>query len=245
MPTPRSNSVARMPRARRSAGDRGGGDSDRRIAANLTLLADVLRRYGVEMAVLDQGLSPRDASVVIGGVAARIEMLGRLHQSLAAKPDAGEINLSACLRSICEDLGRTLPPPGRIVLSHQLARDCMVPIEEALPLALITCEIVGNAVRHAHPADVIGFINVCCWREPSGDFVLDIADDGVGLPPGFDPATESGFGLRLVRQLSEHLGGSCAFDDSGLGLHFRLRIPAPETAPAETPPLAAGGSGRS
>jgi two-component sensor histidine kinase len=234
-----------MPRTKRSAVDGGGGDSDRRIAANLSILADVLHRYAVETAARGQGLSPRDVSVVIGGVAARIEMLGRLHRDLAAEPGAREINLSACLRSICEDLGRTLPPPGRIVLSHQLARDCMVPIEEAVPLALITCEIVGNSVRHAHPADVIGFINVCCWREPSGEFVLDIADDGVGLPPGFDPATESGFGLRLVRQLSEHLGGSCAFDDSGLGLHFRLRIPAPGTAPAENPPLVAGGGGLS
>jgi two-component sensor histidine kinase len=244
---PRPDAVTVIARNTRSRPEGLGGESDRRIGGNLAVLADLIRRYSADIVVRGETLSSRDVAALMGGIAARIDMLGRLHCELASPSAANGINLSACLRSICDDLAKTLPPPGRIVLSHQLARDCLVPAEQALPLALITCEIVGNAVRHAHPADVVGFINVCCWRDPSDEFVLDIADDGVGLPPGFDPAVDSGFGLRLVRQLSEQLGATCVFDDSGLGLHFRLRIPPPGLPDGDGDPVcrAAAHQGRS
>jgi two-component system, sensor histidine kinase PdtaS len=240
VPTPSWNALTMMPRVARPARAGADADADRRIASNLALVADVLRQYSGALAAQGQTMTVRDISIVMGGIAARVDTLARLHRDLAAEPGATEINLSACLRSICVDYAKSLPPPGRIVLSHQLARDCLVPVEQALPLALITCEVVCNAVRHAHPADVVGFINVCCWHDTTGDLVLDVADDGVGLPPGFDPVTDSGFGLRLVRQLCEQLGGTCTFDDSGLGLHFRLCIPSGTAEAAAPIPAAAG-----
>ena len=36
---------------------------------------------------------------------------------------------------------------------------------------------------------------------------LIIQDDGVGLPDGFDLETSKGFGLMLVKMLSQQLGG--------------------------------------
>lgn len=37
---------------------------------------------------------------------------------------------------------------------------------------------------------------------------LIVQDDGARLPSGFDPASANGFGLSLIRMLSEQLGGS-------------------------------------
>ncbi|QLH40678.1 MAG: sensor histidine kinase [Defluviicoccus sp.] len=249
----RSRFVTMVPLASWSARIAAAAQADRLISTNLAVLADVLHRYSAEIATRAPMTNVRDISVLMGGIAARIELLGRLHRELADRGQQqggsiGQINLSDSLSVLCEDLANTLPPPGRIVLSHRLARDCMVPADQALPLALITCEVVSNAIRHAHPADVVGFVNVCCWRDPSEGLLLDIADDGIGLPPGFDPATDSGFGLRLVHELSQQLGGTCVFDDSGLGLHFRLRIPRSAGArpcPGEPSAVGAGRHARS
>ncbi len=50
--------------------------------------------------------------------------------------------------------------------------------------------------------------------ERSGDRVrLVVRDDGRGLPPGFDPESSTGFGLTLVRMLSEQLGGTFSITD--------------------------------
>ena len=40
------------------------------------------------------------------------------------------------------------------------------------------------------------------------EIVLEVKDDGRGLPEGFDPESSTGFGLQLVRMLAEQLNGS-------------------------------------
>ena len=71
-------------------------------------------------------------------------------------------------------------------------------------VALLTSEIVGNAVRHAgplSPAEKIVF-----HARMSDDHVrVEVADHG----PGFDPEVRhdtSGFGLRLVDKLASRWG---------------------------------------
>ena len=56
---------------------------------------------------------------------------------------------------------------------------------------------------------------------------IEIADDGVGLPEGFDPTVSSGKGLRLMRALAEQLGGRLDFEQGLIGLSVRLEVPPP------------------
>jgi two-component sensor histidine kinase len=74
---------------------------------------------------------------------------------------------------------------------------------------------------------------------PDRRFVIEVADDGVGLPEGFDPAASSGAGLRVMRALAEQIGGRLDLDQSEIGLRVRLEIPPPAGSPA---PADSGGS---
>ncbi len=44
---------------------------------------------------------------------------------------------------------------------------------------------------------------------------LTIEDDGNGLPDGFDVKESKGFGLMLVKMLSQQLGGSFSIETHG------------------------------
>jgi two-component sensor histidine kinase len=57
--------------------------------------------------------------------------------------------------------------------------------------------------------------------------VIEIDDDGVGLPEGFDPTMGSRTGLRLMRALAEQLGGRLDFEQGLIGLSVRLEVPPP------------------
>jgi two-component sensor histidine kinase len=61
---------------------------------------------------------------------------------------------------------------------------------------------------------------------PESGFVIEVADDGVGLPEGFDPAMSAGAGLRLMRALAEQIGGRLDLEQHEIGLRVRLEVPA-------------------
>jgi two-component sensor histidine kinase len=65
--------------------------------------------------------------------------------------------------------------------------------------------------------------------------VIEIADDGVGLPEGFDPTMGSRTGLRLMRALAEQLGGRLDFEQGLIGLSVRLEVP-PSASLSWAPP---------
>jgi two-component sensor histidine kinase len=88
-------------------------------------------------------------------------------------------------------------------------------------------------VKYAHPAAVKGRIELGCYRRPAGGILIQIADDGVGMPEGFDPAKDGGLGMRMVRMLSDQLGASLTFESTGVGLTVRLLIPPPRPISAD------------
>ena len=81
-----------------------------------------------------------------------------------------------------------------------------------------------NAIKYAHPSGVMGNVLIGCNR--AGDaIIVDVADDGVGFPEGFDPMTSGELGLQLVRSLANQLKAQLLFHDTGIGVHVTLAIP--------------------
>lgn len=87
--------------------------------------------------------------------------------------------------------------------------------ERAVQLGLVLNEAVANALKYAFPEDRAGTVRVRFARE-ADEFVLTVADDGIGLPAegellGTPPATlphGSGMGTRLLHALAAQLRGT-------------------------------------
>jgi two-component sensor histidine kinase len=95
--------------------------------------------------------------------------------------------------------------------------------EKAVPLALISNELISNALQHGYPGERKGRIRVGYVRE--GDEVLfSVSDDGVGLPEKFDfghPATN---GMKIVKILVEQLHGTI---EVAVGLESTIEVRFP------------------
>ena len=105
----------------------------------------------------------------------------------------------------------------------------------ATPLAMALTEILQNALEHAYGPKAGGTVEVSAVRRRgpgSGETRLEItvADDGRGLPEGFDPQRQGNLGLQIVRTLVVgELGGS--FDmvaGTATGTRVLLEVPVPE-----------------
>ncbi|MDP9433675.1 MAG: sensor histidine kinase, partial [Actinomycetota bacterium] len=103
--------------------------------------------------------------------------------------------------------------------------------EVATPLAMVLTELVQNAVEHAFAdatGPIPGRVEVRVDRRAEALDVV-VADDGRGLPAGFDPADTARLGLQIVRTLveSELRGRLSLTAGPDGGTEARLAVPLP------------------
>ncbi|MDP9181940.1 MAG: histidine kinase N-terminal domain-containing protein [Actinomycetota bacterium] len=98
--------------------------------------------------------------------------------------------------------------------------------EVATSLAMVLTELVQNAVEHAYPDGQPGRIEVLVDRSPHA-LVVQVVDDGAGLPADFDLSTSTRLGLQIVRTLlSAELGGQLVLEPAvPRGTRAELRVP--------------------
>ena len=77
----------------------------------------------------------------------------------------------------------------------------------AIPVGIITAELITNAQKHGFPEDRSGEINVSLTSSDH-TAVLTIADNGTGPGEDSDPLSGNTLGLKIVRKLTEQIGGN-------------------------------------
>jgi two-component sensor histidine kinase len=102
-----------------------------------------------------------------------------------------------------------------------------LPAEVATALAMVLTELVQNAVEHGYPAPARGAIEVRADREGAG-LLVEVRDDGAGLPSGFDLDASTALGLRIVRTLveGELRGLLTLLPRDGGGTLAQVRVPS-------------------
>ena len=201
-------------------------ESNHRIANNLTLIAGLVRLQAAGIARAGEPLSAEDACRALEEAGTRIETVGRLHRLLAASARAPRLDLGEYLRDIAEAAIASMTSPSDTTLRLVSTAACKIATRQALPVGFIVGELVTNAVKYAHPAGVNGVIELGCHKARGGATMIRVADDGVGLPDGFDATRGGGLGMRMVRSLAGQLGARLDFVPEEIGLTVELTLPA-------------------
>jgi two-component sensor histidine kinase len=132
---------------------------------------------------------------------------------------------------LCADLNSVLNPDGRITIVCK-ASPCHLPTQQIIPLALIANELITNAVKYGYAPHDQGVIRVSC--EQSAEHIkLIVADDGVALPPDFDPTKLNGLGMRMIQALAQQLRAEFRVVTRQAGKSFELTVPVMESGSAK------------
>jgi two-component sensor histidine kinase len=135
--------------------------------------------------------------------------------------EAGPVDFSAYLQDAADFWSRAAE--SRSVRIELRATAAPIPEGHALPMAIIVHELVSNAVRHAFPGELRGFVAIACSQSPDG-ISLVVRDSGIGLEE-----MTYGDGLALVSGLVEHLNGFMSIETAaGAGVGVRIRLPMAE-----------------
>ena len=104
--------------------------------------------------------------------------------------------------------------------SHVECESFSLGVDQAIPCGLILNELVSNALKHAFPGGRSGTVNVSV-RAPENRCCVQVSDNGVGVPPGFDYRQCHTLGMQLVSTLTEQLNATLEFS-GGAGVTVQV-----------------------
>ena len=200
-------------------------EADHRIANHLALLAGMVQVQASSVARGPQLLTRNEVQQLLHETTGKIVSISRLHRVLAKKTVTEDIDLADYLIENCSILISSLALSRRVGVVHHLDSSCRVKPEQAQALGLAVSEIIMNAVKHAHPTGIPVEIRLDCSRATSGQIVVEVSDDGVGLPEEFDSEHGGGVGFTLIRSLAHSLGATLTVQSDSLGTSFSFLLP--------------------
>ncbi len=157
----------------------------------------------------------RDAS-------SRITAIARAHQRLYRSDQVRSIDLAAYLVDLCGDLEAST---GERQIQVAVPGPVEIVTDRAIPVALVVTELVTNAAKYAYADGETGIIEVELGHDQDGRIQLSVADNGAGLPPGFDAKSSKGLGMRITRILASQLGAELQLRPRAAGTEFVLIMP--------------------
>ena len=155
----------------------------------------------------------------------RIRSMALAHETLYRSAGFTRINFGGYLKDLIHDIRGSFAHQDNISVRVN-ADPIFMPIETAVPCGLIVNELVTNAYTYAFPNHQAGVIQVS-FTSQGRQVLLEVRDNGVGLPEGLEPSNSETLGLNLVRILSLQINASIQISRE-YGTTFGLIFTIPE-----------------
>jgi PAS domain S-box-containing protein len=200
-----------------------------------TLLREVHHRVKNNLQIVSsllyfqrQKMPDGPGAAVMGECRDRLRSMVLIHQRLYQADDLSRVDLAEYVRTLVNELQASYAALCPRVAVRVDAERLRFPSETALPVGMLVCELVTNAFKYAFPGGRAGSLAVSLARAAGGRVLLAVADDGVGLPPGFAPGRDGGFGWQLIAGLALQLGAELVVGPPP-GTRVEVAIPDPDT----------------
>jgi PAS domain S-box-containing protein len=158
----------------------------------------------------------------------RVQSLSLIHDRLYRSHDLAAVQAGDYFQDLVDGLVGSFAHNDTQISVAIEADEVNLPIDVAVPCALITNELITNSLKHAFADRSNGSIRLAMQRQNDGSIVLEIEDDGRGLLESVDLSEPDTLGLRIVKVLARQLGARLRVRRNG-GTMFRIEIPAPNS----------------
>jgi len=169
-----------------------------RVKNNLQTVAALLRLQARRTAIPEARRALQES-------VRRVNSIALVHETLSASV-AERVDLDEVVDKVLPAIGDGATADVRAKVRRDGSFGTL-PAELATPLVLVLTELVHNALAHAFDPGTTGEV-VLSVNRSAGRLDVTIADDGRGLPDGFDLDASSGLGLQIVRTLLDSELGS-------------------------------------
>lgn len=164
-----------------------------RIKNNLQAILGI-----VQLQLGSAPVEPVDLHEVLPDIIARIQAIAVVHE-LLLEEDVREVDVRESARRILDNARAAAARPDLRITGQVVGARVRLTSRKATAVALVINELVYNAIKHAFPGRSEGSIVISMQEVGGRDVLIQVKDDGVGLPPGFDIERNGRLGLQIVQ----------------------------------------------
>jgi two-component sensor histidine kinase len=166
-------------------------------------------------------LDNEKAQAAIGQSRNRMYALSLIHQRLYQPDNLEQIDMNRYIPDLVQYLSDSFP--GRRQIAFHLDIDpAPLDVAIAVPVGLILNESISNSLQWAFPGDRPGVVHIIL-RQQQGLY-LEIADDGIGLPPDHESRRQQSMGIQLMETLVQQLEGAITITGEN-GTRVSIHLP--------------------
>ncbi|WP_343524344.1 sensor histidine kinase [Pedobacter sp.] len=187
-----------------------------RVKNNLQIVISLLN---TQSAYLDND----DALIAIRNSQNRMHAMSLIHQKLYQSDNLAEIDMDWYIKELVDYMVECFSTDRKIQFELD-TESIRLDVAQAVPLGLILNEAISNTIKYAFPDGMKGKVLISLLMKDENDCELRIADNGVGLPAGFDADSSDSLGMSLMTGLTLQLNGEIdMWNEDGLILSIRFK----------------------
>lgn len=152
----------------------------------------------------------------------RVETMALIHEKLYKSTNISEIDIGNYLKDLVSHLLSAYKVNYEEIEFIINSDKINLGIDTSIPCGLIVNELVNNILKHAFPAGFKGRIEINL-KKLNEDIVLEVKDNGVGIPTSFDIDKSDSLGMQLVDTLIKQIEGTLDVDTTD-GTTFTIRF---------------------
>jgi len=150
----------------------------------------------------------------------RARSMALIHERLYQSTDLKNIDFGDYVKTLATDLYNTYVMDRNLIRMNIETDRLNLDIDTSIPLGLILNELVTNSLKHAFSPGQNGNIDVI-FKKQDPNYILEVKDNGKGLPKDMDYKSTGSLGLSLITSLSDQIDANLEYV-SHSGTLFRI-----------------------
>ncbi len=152
----------------------------------------------------------------------QIMSMAAIHEKLYHSDSFSNIDMKGFIDDLARQLVGFYSLMDASITIQTDVHDVTMPIDTAIPCALLINEILTNSLKHAFPKGE-GTVNIYLNTDKRGFYELSMKDDGIGMPENLNTADKKTLGLKLIDAIVKQLHGEIVKTNLG-GTEYHLRF---------------------
>jgi two-component sensor histidine kinase len=171
-----------------------------RVKNNLQVISSLLRLQSSQ-------ISDKTVREAVEAGESRVKSMALIHQKLYQRDNLSGIEMKDYLTNLGQDLIASMAGSNPNIELEIAMKPIELDVDTAIPLGLITNELVTNSLKYAFPDKQAGKISLSLYIDADKNLVLVVKDNGVGDSDQSQNKESTSFGSQLVSLLGMQLGG--------------------------------------